>query len=113
MAAEMPARVEPIEGAVRVDYPWAAATTAVSALNDVASTLESQLGQRADMLPQLGEWEGAYHVDFSTKRWLLEFDGTGLKENALSLASSIVSGAEDANAQQRQNNERAEVLNAQ
>jgi uncharacterized protein YukE len=107
MAAEMPVRVEPIEGAVRVDYPWSAATTAVGALNDAVSTLDTQLATRAEMLPLVDEWEGAYGTEFNQKQWLLEQTGIGLKEGLTTLASSIVTGAEDANTQQRQNNDRA------
>jgi uncharacterized protein YukE len=109
MAAEMPTRVEPVDGAVPVDYPWSEATTVVGALNEAVSTLESQLVARAEMLPSVEEWVGAYATEFGMKQWLLEQTGIGLKEGLANLASSIVSGAEDANTQQRQNNYRAEA----
>jgi hypothetical protein len=56
---------------------------AVAALNAASSTLDSQLGTRAGMV------------------------GT-LKGRLTTLASSTVGGAEDANEEQRQNNDRAE-----
>lgn len=108
MAAEMPARVEAVENAVVVDFPWGAATNAVAAVNAASSTLDSQLGTRADMVGTLGEWEGSFRIDFDEAYQRITSTASGLKERLTSLASSIVGGAEDANDEQRQNNDRAE-----
>lgn len=108
MAAELPARVEAVENAVVVDFPWDAATSAVSALNEASSTLGTQLGARPDMVATLAEWEGSFRNDFNEAHGRITSAGSGLKERMTTLASSIVSGAEDANEEQRQNNARAE-----
>lgn len=108
MAAEMPARVDAVAGAVQVDYPWTEAGSAVTALNEAATALGSQLERRAGMIPALDDWEGVYRTEFNAKRWSLEFAAAGLKEGLTGLASSIVSGAEDANLLQSQINYRAE-----
>jgi uncharacterized protein YukE len=108
MAAEMPARVQPVENAVVVNYPWDAATSAVAALNAAASTLDSQLGTRAGMVGTLTDWIGTFRTDFDEAYQRISSTGTGLKDRLNTLASQIVSGAEDANEEQRQNNTRAE-----
>jgi uncharacterized protein YukE len=108
MAAEMPARVQPVERAVVVDYPWDAATSAVAALNAAASTLDSQLGTRAGMAGTLSDWVGTFRTDFDEAYQRITSTGVGLKDRLTTLASQIVSGAEDANEEQRQNNTRAE-----
>jgi uncharacterized protein YukE len=108
MAAEMPARVEAVENAVVVNYPWAAATSAVAALNAASSTLGEQLGTRAGMGGTLSDWVGTFRTDFDEAYQRITSTGSGLKERLSTLASQIVSGAEDANEEQRQNNYRAE-----
>jgi uncharacterized protein YukE len=108
MAAEMPARVEAVENAVVVNYPWDAATRAVAALNAAASTLDSQLGTRAGMVGTLSDWVGTFRTDFDEGYQRISSTGSGLKDRLTTLASQIVSGAEDANEEQRQNNTRAE-----
>jgi uncharacterized protein YukE len=108
MAAEMPVRVEPVENAVVVGFPWGAATSAVAALNAASATLDSQLGTRAGMVGTLGDWVGTFRTDFDEAYQRITSTGTGLKERLATLASQIVSGAEDANEEQRQNNYRAE-----
>jgi uncharacterized protein YukE len=109
MAVDMPTRVEADERAVEVDYPWATASRAVTALNEAVSTLGSQLEQRVEMVPTLADWEGSYRFDeFDPKYRSLEVTAGGLKESLTRLASSIVSGAELANEQQRINNADAE-----
>jgi uncharacterized protein YukE len=109
MAAEMPARVHAVENAVVVNYPWDAATSAVAALNAAASTLDSQLGARPGMVGTLSEWVGTFRTDFDEAYQRISSTGTGLKDRLSTLASQIVSGAEDANEEQRQNNTRAET----
>jgi hypothetical protein len=106
--AELPARVEAVDNAVVVDFPWDAAGSAVTALNDASTTLGSQLGARPDMVATLTEWEGSFRTDFNEANSRITSAGSGLKEWMTTLASSIVSGAEDANEEQRQNNTRAE-----
>lgn len=107
MAAEMPARVEAVEGAVVVDFPWSAATSAVAALNAASSKLGDQFDARSGMLDTLDDWEGTYREEFDSTYGRLWQVGTGLKGTLTSLASSIVTGAEDANQEQRDNNARA------
>jgi uncharacterized protein YukE len=108
MAAEMPARVQPVDNAVVVNFPWAKATSAVAALHAAASTLDGQLGTRAGMAGTLSEWVGTFRTDFDEAYQRITSTGSGLKERLSTLASQIVSGAEDANEEQRQNNSRAE-----
>jgi hypothetical protein len=107
MAAEMPAQVAAVEGAVVVDFPWAAAGTAVAALNAAVATLGPQLETRGGMVPALADWRGAYRDEFDTALGRITTTASGLKETMARLASSIVSGAEAANAEQRTNNTRA------
>lgn len=104
MAAEMPAKVEPVDGADVVDFPWAAARTAVSALNDAASTLDSQLEARATMHPTIGDWTGAYRTEFDATYTRITGAADGLKETITRMAFWIVGGAEAANHQQTTNN---------
>lgn len=108
MAVEMPARVEAAPEAVVVDFPWAAATSAVDKLNTGSSLLGGQLDTRAGMVVMLADWAGRFRDDFEAATQRLTPTAVGLKERLATLASSIVSGAEDANQQQRVNNARAE-----
>jgi uncharacterized protein YukE len=104
MAAEMPAKVEPVDGADTVDFPWSAATAAVSALNSAASTLGSQLDARAEMTPTITDWTGAFRTEFDTAYTRITTTASGLKERLTRMAFWIVSGADAANDQQRTNN---------
>lgn len=108
MAAEMPTRVEAVPDAVVVDFPWAAATTAVAALTAASSTLGSQLESRPAMVATLTDWVGSFRDEFDSAYQRISSTGSGLKETLSTLASSIVTGAEDANQEQRDNNTRAE-----
>lgn len=107
MAAEMPARVEAVPDAVVVEFPWAAAATAVDALNGEAARLGSQLETRAGMVGAIVEWAGRFRDDYDAAHGRLTKAAGGLKETLTTTASSIVSGAEAANHQQRVNNDRA------
>ena len=107
MAAEMPARVEAVAGATVVDFPWAAAAAAVTALNAAASTLGAQLDARSTMLPTIVDWHGAYRDEFDRAYGRITGTASGLKETLTTLASSIVSGAENANHAQRRYNQAA------
>jgi uncharacterized protein YukE len=108
MAAEMPAQVQPVDGAEVVDFPWASASSAVSALNAASSTLGSQLGARPGMLDTLNDWVGSYRDEFDPAYRRISSTASGLKETMATLASNIVSGAEDANARQSTLNRQAE-----
>ena len=108
MAAEMPARVQPVSGATVVDFPWADATAAVTALNEAASTLGSQLEARATMKPSIVDWVGTYRDEFDRADGRLTSTATGLRESLAATASWIVGGAESANQQQRIYNHEAE-----
>lgn len=108
MALELPARVEAVEGALVVEFPWAAAATAVAALDAASSTLESQLGARPGMIGTLDDWVGTYRDEFDEAHQRITSTASGLKGTLATLASSIVTGAENANQEQRQNNLRVE-----
>lgn len=108
MAAELPVRVQPVTGATVVDFPWSDAATAVAALNDAGSTLGSQLEARVTLLPSIVDWVGAFRDEFDGADGRLTTTAAGLKETLASLASSIVTGAENANQQQRNYNTIAE-----
>ena len=107
MAAEMPARVDAVAGATVVDFPWADAAAAVTALNTAASTLGTQLDSRSTMLPTIVDWVGAYRDEFDRAYVGITGTASGLKEALATLASSIVSGAEAANQAQRSYNQAA------
>lgn len=107
MAAEMPARVDAVAGAIVVEFPWADAAAAVTALNSAASTLGTQLDSRSTMLPTIVDWEGAYRHEFDGAYARITGTASGLKETLATLASSIVSGAEGANQAQRSYNQAA------
>jgi hypothetical protein len=108
MGAEMPAQVQPVAGATRVDFPWAEATTAVAALNEAVSTLGSQLEARATLAPSIVDWLGTYRDEFDRADGRLTTTATGLRETLAATASWIVGGAESANAEQRRRNTLAE-----
>jgi uncharacterized protein YukE len=107
MAAEMPTKVEAVAGATVADFPWSAAAAAVTALNAASSTLGTQLESRATMLPTLVDWVGTYRDEFDSANGRITGTASGLKETLATLASSIVSGAEDANQAQRTYNQAA------
>ena len=107
MAAEMPAKVEAVAGATVVDFPWAAAAAAVTALNTASSTLGTQLDSRATMLPTIADWEGTYRAEFDSAYGRITATASGLRETLTTLASSIVSGADDANQAQHRYNQAA------
>ena len=105
MAAEMPTRVEPGPGADEVQFPWAAASAAVAALNAAVSMLGSQLDARPAMVETIVDWEGGYRDQFDHKEaQIRQRDAPPLREELARLASSIVSEAESANQEQRNNN---------
>lgn len=105
MAAEMPAKVEPVDGADEVDFPWTQATTAVTALNQAASTLGTQLETRTEMTPTLVDWTGTFRDQFDAAATRITTTASGLKETLTRVAFWIVGGAEAANQQQRTNND--------
>ncbi len=107
MAAEMPTKVEPVDGAVAVDFPWGSATAAVGALNAVSATLGSQLEARATMTPTIVDWTGTFRTEFDSTHTRLTTTASGLKETLTRMAFWIVSGADAANDQQRSNNANA------
>lgn len=106
MATEMPARVEPENGAEEVDFPWSDARTAVAALDAAADKLHDQLGRRPDMRGTLDEWEGTYRNEFDDTDDRLMAYGSAAKDSLRVHASAIARGAESANAEQRRINAR-------
>jgi uncharacterized protein YukE len=107
MAAEMPVQVQAVEGAVVVDFPWAAASSAVATLNAAVAALGPQLDARGSMRPALVDWQGAYRDEFDAGLARITSTAHDTKEAMARMASSIVSGAESANEEQRTNNARA------
>jgi hypothetical protein len=108
MATEMPERVEPVDGADEVDFPWDDARTAVAALDAAADKLHDQLGHRPDMRGTLQEWEGTYRNEFDdTDDRLMDY-GSAAKDNLRVYAGTIAHGAERANAEQHRLNEQRE-----
>jgi hypothetical protein len=108
MAAEMPVRVQPVAGAVVVDFPWSEASTAVTALNDAVTALGTQLEARATLAPTIVDWAGTYRNEFNGADNRLTTTATGLRETLAAVASWIVGGAESANQAQRDRNTEAE-----
>lgn len=104
MAIEMPERVLPVSGAAEVDFPWALATSVLTAINDLIATLTSQLELRPGMVETLIDWEGWYRDDFNTKYGELTTTASGLLETASYRASAVATMAENANADQRREN---------
>jgi uncharacterized protein YukE len=122
MASELPPRVEPIPGADVAVFPWGEAATALTAIDHAVATLGTQLESRSSMLPAIGDWAGAFREEFDRTYSQLTATAGGLKETLANLASSIVRGAETANAAQliknqmernRQEHERQEQLRQQ
>lgn len=109
MAAELPVQVQAVAGATEVDFPWADAATAVTALNDAVSTLGSQLEARATLAPSIVDWVGTYRDEFDQADSRLTTTATGLSETLATRASAIVGGAERANEEQRLRNTNAEL----
>jgi uncharacterized protein YukE len=107
MAAEMPAKVEAVAGATVADFPWADAAAAVTALSTAARNLGTQLDSRSTMLPTIVDWVGTYRDEFDRAYGRITGTASGLKETLVTLASSIVSGAEGANQAQRTYNQAA------
>jgi hypothetical protein len=105
MATEMPERVEPVDGADEVDFPWSDARTAVATLDATADKIHDQLGQRPDMRATLDEWEGTYRSEFDDADDRLMAYGNTAKDNLRVYAGAIARGAESANAEQRRIND--------
>lgn len=106
MATEMPERVEPVDGAEEIDFPWSDARTALPALDAAADEIHDQLGHRPDMRATLDEWEGTYRNEFDdTDDRLMDY-GSAAKDSLRVYAGAIVQGAESANAEQRRMNDR-------
>lgn len=104
MTSQLPVPVEPVDGAVVVEFPWDAATDAVEALARAASEVDNQLGTRPQMVETLDDWVGSYRTDFDVADIRTTTVGMGLKDELVLLASAIVTEAEEANQQQRNNN---------
>jgi hypothetical protein len=109
MAVEMPARVEPTDGAETVEFPWGSAEHAVSALNRVSATLGDQLTIRHEMHSILSDWKGSYRwFEFDPKDGELTGSATALVDQLRQQASAIVTAAEAANQDQRVKNSMAD-----
>jgi uncharacterized protein YukE len=105
----MPDPVEPAPDADVIEYPWSEASGAVTELDNAAAELDAQLVARAEMYPNLDEWEGGYHDDFVQTYDSLVSRASWIAETLNSVATAIVTGAEDAAADQfTANNQAAE-----
>lgn len=113
MTAEMPARVQPVDGAEVVSFPWGEATNAVAAFNAAAATLGEQLGGRPAMVDTLVDWVGTYRDEFNAAYSRITSTGSGLRESLTRQAWQIVNWADDANQAQRANNDRVEAVRSQ
>lgn len=105
----LPQRIEPVEGAVAVNFPWTAAADAIESLRSVKSMLTSQLDVREGMRSTLDDWVGTFRDDFDDKYGTLRGVASELSGRLARRAASIVGGAEDANYQQQLNNNQAEL----
>jgi uncharacterized protein YukE len=96
----MPDPVEPAPGAEVVEFPWSEASSAVAELDSAATELDNQGLSRASLYPSLDEWEGQYRDDFDETYDSLMSTASGIVETLNSVAAAIVTGAEDAAADQ-------------
>jgi hypothetical protein len=108
-AAHMPARVQPVDGARVVHFPWEAARAAVAALNDARAALGTQLDNRVDMYNTLGDWRGVFRDDFNSAESRITAVAIGLRDAFGRKAAAIVSAAVDANDRQRDYNDLAGI----
>lgn len=100
----MPQRVQAVDGATVVDFPWATAEVAVSALNSAASVLGAQLESRAAIAGSLDGWWGGARDDFDEKYLALTQTASGLVESLAGRAGAIADGATAANDEQIRRN---------
>lgn len=110
MPAELPERVAAATGAETVDFPWSQAGVLVAALEDAASTLNTQMWLRPDMVSTIADWQGTFRDEFDEAYGRLVGVAPDLVESSSSRASSVVAQAEDTNAEQRLANDRASEL---
>ena len=108
MTAEMPARIEAVQHARVVEFPWASATSVGAAIGEAAAALSASLESRAEMAGAISDWQGAYRQDFDETYLRLAAAATDLIERAPSRAESVASAADDANAEQTLENEHAQ-----
>lgn len=106
---ELPAQVAPAAGAEVVEFPWSRASSALAQLDLAATELGNQLTARGGMTPSLVDWEGGYRDDFDETYEAIMDTASGLVETLNSVASAIVSGAEDAVADQTSANNAVEL----
>jgi uncharacterized protein YukE len=106
---ELPEPVTAVPGATVVDFPWSQASSALAALDQAANALNGQLGERADMQARLADWRGRYRDEFDETYDQLVSRASGIADSLIGLASSIVTGAEDAVSAQLAENGRAEL----
>jgi uncharacterized protein YukE len=108
MTAEMPARTEAVTDARVIEFPWASASSVVTAIAEAAAALSASLASRAEMAGAISDWQGAYRQDFDETYLRLTVAATELVERAPSRAQAVVSAADDANTEQTLENERAQ-----
>lgn len=108
MGIEMPGRLEAVSGAEVVEFPWSEASAVLAAVADAATTLSSSLESRATMWESISDWEGTFRQDFDETYLRLTGAATNLVERGPGRAQSIVTAADDVNADQSRLNEAAE-----
>lgn len=105
----LPTKVEPVSGARRAPFPWTEAAALVAALDDAATTLQSQLDSRPAMIDTIVDWVGMFRDDFDTTYSEVTGAATDLRTSCATAAGAIATDAEAANSLQRTYNQRAEA----
>ncbi|HEY8525730.1 MAG TPA: hypothetical protein VIL48_12230 [Acidimicrobiales bacterium] len=103
--------VQPVEGAARVTFDYAAAAGALDALRSMTSRLtaqaEARIGPYDDVVIN---WAGRYREEFDEAWRQHHYGFTAALETASARAGLIYQAIDDANARQRALNTEAEEL---
>lgn len=110
MAHEMPARPVVADGAVVVEFPWAAAEAAVTALDAAVAELSVQSDGHALLRTTIGDWEGTFRDEHDDTYYRLGTTLWGVLGQLSFRAGAIVAAAEEAVAEQTRRNEDARLL---
>jgi hypothetical protein len=97
MTILMPVPIAAAHGAVEIEFPWSAASSVVEALAGVTATLAGHLALRPAMTATLGDWAGAYRVDFDEVHARLMGTAATLAESARIRTAGVAVAAERAN----------------
>lgn len=108
MATVLPARVQPVAGALIVNYPWGSAESVAAALDALIAGFTTHADSLPTLVGLLVDWQGSFRDDFDTTLESLTTDAGLLLENCQTDAGNVVTAAEYANDDQRDANTRAE-----